>query len=179
MTPNQPYLLWGLFGLQALCAVFFAADTYLDFFGGPETQGDTSDVIEAFVTLCLVIGAIFTGFEIRKVFRREAQLKRQIDVASGAFADIMQREFDAWGLTESERTVAMFGIKGYSIAEIADLRQTKEGTIKAQNAAVYRKAGVSGRLQLLSHFVEDLIDENLIPARASNPARDSENNQGG
>jgi DNA-binding NarL/FixJ family response regulator len=44
-----------------------------------------------------------------------------------------------------------------SIAEIAQIRATREGTIKAQCAAIYRKAGVSGRAQLLSLFIEDLM----------------------
>ncbi|HLS58150.1 MAG TPA: helix-turn-helix transcriptional regulator, partial [Paracoccaceae bacterium] len=62
-------------------------------------------------------------------------------------------------LTPSERDVAWFTLKGLSIAEIARMRQTSEGTVKAQSNAIYRKAGVSGRAQLLSLFIEDLIDE--------------------
>jgi DNA-binding NarL/FixJ family response regulator len=46
-----------------------------------------------------------------------------------------------------------------SIAEIATLRNTSEGTVKAQTNAIYRKAGVSGRPQLLSVFIDDLLEE--------------------
>jgi hypothetical protein len=35
-----------------------------------------------------------------------------------------------------------------STAEIAALRSTSEGTVKAQTNAIYRKAGVTGRSQL-------------------------------
>ncbi|NNF89876.1 MAG: helix-turn-helix transcriptional regulator, partial [Boseongicola sp.] len=38
---------------------------------------------------------------------------------------------------------------------------------KAQNAAIYRKAGVSGRLQLISLFIEDLLADGLIEADAA------------
>jgi DNA-binding CsgD family transcriptional regulator len=72
--------------------------------------------------------------------------------------DIMAERFDEWGLTPAERDVALFAIKGLSIADIAQLRSTSEGTVKAQTAAIYRKAGVSGRSQLLSLFIEDLMD---------------------
>ena len=41
--------------------------------------------------------------------------------------------------------MAWFTIKGLSIAEIARLRGTSEGTVKAHSNAIYRKAGVSGR----------------------------------
>ena len=85
-------------------------------------------------------------------------------MASGAFARVIEEHFDTWGLSASERDVAMLAIKGLSIAEIAALRNTKEGTVKAQNAAVYRKAGVSGRLQLLSLFIEELLAEPLVDA---------------
>ena len=91
------------------------------------------------------------------------------DVASGAFGDMLQTQFADWGLTEAERSVALLGIKGYSIAEIARLRDTREGTVKAQNAAIYRKAGVTGRLQLLSLFIDDLMDENLIATAVTAP----------
>ena len=58
-----------------------------------------------------------------------------------------------------QRDVALFAIKGLSTQEIASLRNTAEGTVKAQTNAIYRKAGVSGRPQLLSLFIEDLMEE--------------------
>ena len=65
-------------------------------------------------------------------------------------------------LTPAERDVAMFSIKGLSTAEIASLRKTSEGTVKAQTNAIYRKAGVAGRSQLLSLFVDDLMDPRFV-----------------
>ena len=44
-------------------------------------------------------------------------------------------------LSPAERDVALFQIKGLSVAEIAALRGTSEGTVKAQAAAIVR--GVS------------------------------------
>jgi len=162
MTHSRPALLWSLFILQVVCTFFFAGDAFQDLLGPPETAGETSDALEFGVTVSLILGTVFTGLELRKQMYREARMRQQISVASGAFSDVLQQQFDAWALTEAEQAVALLGIKGYSIAEISDLRDTKEGTVKAQNAAVYRKAGVSGRLQLLSHFIEDLMDDSLI-----------------
>lgn len=167
MSHSRPIILWGLFGLQVACTLYFAGDAFLDTFGPPEGTPEPGDALEVVVTFCLVLGTIFTGRELREQTLRENRLRQQVSVASGAFADILQEQFDEWGLTEAERAVALLGIKGYSIAEIAALRTTKEGTIKAQNASVYRKAGVSGRLQLLSHFVEDLLDDSLLGPSAT------------
>ena len=83
--------------------------------------------------------------------------------------EIVDENFTKWGLTPAERDVALFTIKGLSLAEIADLRGTSEGTIKAQTNAIYRKASVSGRPQLLSLFIEDLMNG---PLPAASPAYD-------
>ena len=78
-------------------------------------------------------------------------------VASGSFAEVLETAFAGWSLTPAERDVALLVIKGFSIAEIAGLRGAREGTVRAQCAAVYRKAGVSGRAQLLGHFIDDVL----------------------
>jgi DNA-binding CsgD family transcriptional regulator len=166
MTDARPLFLWCLFALQVACTVFFLGDAFQDVFGARETGDEAGHALEIGVSICLLLGTIFTGWELRGQSRRETKMRLQIDVASGALTEILQKQFDAWALTEAEQAVAFLGIKGYSISEIATLRETKEGTIKAQNAAVYRKAGVSGRLQLLSFFIEDLLDESLISAPA-------------
>ena len=69
----------------------------------------------------------------------------------------MEELFASWGLTPAEQDVALFAIKGLATAEIAVLRATSEGTVKAQTNAIYRKAGVTGRPQLLSLFIEDMM----------------------
>ena len=74
----------------------------------------------------------------------------------------MEERFIEWGLTPAERDVALFAIKGMSTQEIAALRSTSEGTVKAQTNAIYRKAGVTGRPQLLSLFIDDLMDEDAL-----------------
>ena len=41
--------------------------------------------------------------------------------------------------------------------EIAELRGTSDGTVKAQLNAVYKKAGLESRTQLLGYFIEELM----------------------
>ncbi len=78
----------------------------------------------------------------------------------------MTQHFTDWGLTPAERDVAVFLVKGLSTRDIAELRGTSEGIVKAQTNAIYRKASVTGRTQLLSTFIEDLMDDALMPAEA-------------
>lgn len=105
----------------------------------------------------LILGLVFGALVVWRAFgdlrRAEARLER----ASGAFIDLLNARFAEWGLTAAERDVALFAIKGLTVTEIARLRETSEGTVKAQTAAIYRKADVSGRPQLLSLFIEDLM----------------------
>lgn len=87
---------------------------------------------------------------------RNATVEKQLEGTRGAFHTLLDRKFGDWGLTPSERDVALLAVKGLSEAGIAELRATREGTIRAQQAAIYRKAGVKGRFDILAHFIEDI-----------------------
>ena len=162
MGNRRYFFLWAFFALQAVSTVFFVGDAVIDMIQGPDPGEPVAhDMVEYAVSFSLLIGLAFTGWELRKLIGREKRMASQLDIAAGAFSKVLTEQFDAWGLTEAEHEVALLGIKGFSIAEIAEMRDTKEGTIKAQNAAIYRKAGVTGRTQLLSHFIEDLMGSPL------------------
>lgn len=76
-------------------------------------------------------------------------------------------KFSEWGLTQAESDVAWLLIKGFSFAEIADLRQVKPKTLRQQASAVYAKAEVGGRSELTAVFLEELLgDEHLQPSVA-------------
>ena len=98
------------------------------------------------------------GLAVRQARARTAKAEAALRAASGAFMEVLEERFDDWNLTPAERDVALFAIKGMSTQEIAALRETSEGTVKAQTNAIYRKAGVSGRPQLLSLFIDDLMN---------------------
>jgi len=156
--------LWLLFALQMLCAGYFLSDILADFFwqsGWSNPLGD-SDFVEGLVTLALLGSLAFTGNELRGLLTRQSALEDQLKVASGAFAEVLEARFESWSLTQAEREIALLAIKGFSLAEMADLRRTKQGTVKAQCASVYRKADVAGRLQLLSLFIDELLADDLI-----------------
>ncbi len=163
--PGRHISLFALFTLQAFCVLFFLGDAVADVMGWEQALGvKDTDLFEYLVVIALILGLVLTGLEIRKILRRQQRMEHQIKAASGAFSDLLREHFETWSLTEAERDVALLAIKGLPVAEIARVRETKEGTVKAQCNAIYRKAGVNGRTQLLSLFVEDLMAESLIPA---------------
>lgn len=156
-------VLWTMFALQATCCAYFLFDMTLDILRPTNINPIAdSDAIEGIVTLALFVGLLFSGNELRNLMRRQNEISDQLKVASGAFADLLETRFAEWSLTPAERDVAVLAIKGFSVAEMADLRSAAQGTVKAQCAALYRKAGVTGRLQLLSLFLDDLMADPLL-----------------
>uniref|UniRef100_UPI0040475E1B helix-turn-helix transcriptional regulator n=2 Tax=Yoonia sp. TaxID=2212373 RepID=UPI0040475E1B len=105
----------------------------------------------------LAIGAGFTFNQYRQLLHRNTKVEQELGAVSGAFQEMIEVHFRNWGLTDAERDVALLSIKGLPIADIATMRATRAGTIKAQSAAIYRKAGVSSRAELISVVIEDLI----------------------
>ena len=148
-----------LFLAQALCAIVFVSDVFSSIFGfeASAISWQTRELLEIAAAFGLITGAILGGFAMRRMVRDRNAAQERLRRASGAFLDLLEERFLEWGLTPAERDVALFAIKGMSTAEISLLRTTSEGTVKAQTNAIYRKAGVSGRSQLLSLFIDDLM----------------------
>ncbi len=149
--------------LQVLCILFLLLESGLDIFGVElEELLGTQSFLELIVVGVLICGAAYTALELRRLTRRNAKVEEQLRAASGAFAELLDEHFVEWALTEAERDVALMAIKGLSIAEIAQVRGAAEGTVKAQCNRIYKKAGVTGRQQLLALFVEELLAEPLV-----------------
>jgi len=69
----------------------------------------------------------------------------------------LHKQFDDWNLTPSEKEVALILLKGLSFKEMAEIRNTKEKTIRQQASAIYKKASVSGRHEFAAWFFEDML----------------------
>ncbi|WP_281969040.1 helix-turn-helix transcriptional regulator [Roseovarius nanhaiticus] len=145
--------------LQSLCAAFFASDIVSDFGNNFDGEGYASLHLqmEAVATAVLIIGVIFLMIELRGVMARMEEMDRGLRAARGEMAQIIDAFFEGWQLTPSEREVALLILKGFDNEEIARLRGTAPGTVRAQSARLYSKAGVDGRAQLFSLFLEELL----------------------
>ncbi len=143
--------------IQILCAFFFVTNILSSVLGFAPIDWQVSEYIELGAALGLILGVGLGALALRRTQVRNARVENQLRVASGAFMELLEERFEIWGLTAAERDVALFAIKGVSTADIARMRGTSEGTVKAQTNAIYRKAGVSGRPQLLSLFIDDLM----------------------
>lgn len=176
MKRQNNSLLWVMVAVQCICAVVFLWDLLSSVLGLRTTpiSWEARELLEIAASLGLILGAVLGGRAVFAARRRAQRAEEALRTASGAFAEVVEDRFHEWGLTPAERDVAWFAIKGMSTPEISTLRGTSEGTIKAQSNAIYRKAGVSGRAQLLAAFVDDLLS-GAPPneAKATLPVQDS------
>jgi hypothetical protein len=120
-------------GLQAGCGLLLIVDMLSEI---SDFRGDPAHaLLEIAILMSLVLGSALIVGEFRRMRAANARMEGRMRVASGAF----------------------LSVKGFSVEEIAGLRAARASTVRAQSAAVYRKAGVSSRAQLLGHFIDDLL----------------------
>lgn len=162
MKTGLPALIIGLIAAQLVCAGVFLADVLRDMadLGGPSW----SLFPEALASIALFVGIAFEAVYLAQLLRRKASLERSVGLASSALQAVIDSHFDDWKLTASERDVAALMVKGLSIAEIAGVRGSAEGTVKAHLNAIYRKANARNRAEVLSHIMDTLIDKPLLSA---------------
>lgn len=147
--------------LQAAGALFFVSDMVLNILVVPTRPipWQIYETFEVIAAVSLIVGLGLGLALLRRSLHQRDRVQRALRAASGALTDLLEERFQEWRLSAAERDVALFAIKGMSTADIARLRNTTEGTVKAQSAAIYRKAGVNSRSQLISSLVEDLFEE--------------------
>lgn len=146
--------------LQVIGAAIFILEMFSDVLGiGLWTlHWQTREMVQVGAVLSLVLGAAGGIAFLVGTLQRAQSIETQLKAASGAFNAAVENQFDKWGLIPAEAEVALFALKGFSNQEIAGLRGKSEATIKTQINAVFRKAGIQNRAQLMAQFMDLLLD---------------------
>lgn len=155
--------------LQSVCAAFFVIELLTDVFGLRHwaVTWAVREILQIGASIGLVLGAVASIVLLRQTLQRVHTVEQQVRVASGALIDVLRDQFVIWELSPAERDVALFAIRGYSNAEIAKALGKSEATVKTQLNAIFRKAEVSGRTALVSHFIDTVLEN--LPAQADQP----------
>lgn len=145
--------------IQVLCGLVFAVELFSDVLGlRTWTLGwQAYELVQLSAVLGLILGAGASLLFLISNLRRAHTVERQLQAASGAFHIAMEAQFEKWELSPAEADVALYALKGCSNTEIAELRGKSEATIKTQINAVFRKAGVQNRAQLMAQFLDLLL----------------------
>ncbi|MEP3688076.1 MAG: LuxR C-terminal-related transcriptional regulator [Sulfitobacter dubius] len=173
MRTRGTIALWAIAALQAIVAIFFSVCFLLDAIGlEPEFLiWQSHEYQQTILAIGLNLGVALGWIALRMSLHRARLAEEKMRKCTSEFSQLIAEHFHKWRLTSAEKDVALFLTKGLSTRDIAGLRGTSEGTIKAQTNAIYRKAGVAGRTQLLSTFIEDLMDDVLVPAEVRDDTR--------
>lgn len=152
-------LLWGFVFIQCLCAVAVVVNLVVSILGHDAADGNwrLREALEISAAVGLIIGTVVGIRAVIRAHRNQRVAENALRAASGAFAAAVDDRFKQAKLTQAEHAVAWLIVKGFSIKEASELRGTSEGTIKSQCNAIYRKLAVTGRAQLLSLLVEDIL----------------------
>ena len=142
----------------AVCEAFFLLDVVADIFQiDISTSWIDHSMIELITAFSLAPALIIIGLQIIRLLRAHSEAQNSVKVASGELLAVIDDKFKKWRLSPSECEIALLLIKGFTAQEIADLRNTRSGTVKSQSSTIYQKAGVRGRNELVAYFVEDLL----------------------
>jgi DNA-binding CsgD family transcriptional regulator len=138
------------------------------------------------IELALMVTSATVGVVLWRAWRRTAEqltVTRQSLEASQAdraawraraeqalhgLGQAIDEQFEAWGLTPSEREVALLLLKGYGHKQVAARTDRSERTVRQHAVSVYSKSGQGGRAELAAFFLEGL----MLPQAADASAGD-------
>ncbi len=96
----------------------------------------------------------------QKVEKAETNLelsRSKLKEIGHVYSKYIHKQFEVWKLTPSEKEVALILLKGLSFKEIAEVRSTKEKTVRQQASTIYSKSNVAGRNEFSAWFFEDVL----------------------
>ncbi|MCG9714036.1 LuxR C-terminal-related transcriptional regulator [Shewanella insulae] len=146
--------------------VDIVADVQLEIPAWHIAQESVLVLLTVIATLYLSRDLVRRSRQVKALAHRLAQADKQIDnlssqmrTARQEYSQAVASQFDTWGFTKSEQQVAFLILKGLSFKEIAEVRQTKEKTVRQQASTIYGKAEVDGRHTFCAWFMEDFIQD--------------------
>lgn len=156
-------------------AILVGVDLILDFSAG----GSGSHLIIEGLLLAICSGLFIFGLKQLQLVKTEiVALQKNMDqltlekerwkkdslrLLEGLSIKI-ENQFLDWKLTPAEQEVGFLLIKGFSLKEISDFRQTKLKTTQQQAQTIYQKSGLGNRSELAAFFLEDLLPPQPKPA---------------
>jgi len=158
--------------ISVLIAILAGGDLVLDLISGTTFS---HVFIMSLLTTLATVGAVYFSNTLRGVWREERALRRGLEEERAKTSQWHQeewdllhnlnkainRQFDKWEFSPTEKDIALHLLKGLSLREIAKLRGSTDGTVKQQAHMLYHKAGLKGRAELSAHFLGGLLPEDL------------------
>jgi DNA-binding NarL/FixJ family response regulator len=151
-----------------LVAIFFMTDIFFDIQEGIPVSHIWHEVVMfgiAFAALIWQIRVIMKKNDHIELLNTELldtkqsyqEWKAKTHASAQEIRQLIDKQFLLWHLSHSEKDVALLLIKGLSMKEIAEIRNTQEKTVRQQATTIYKKSELSGRQELAAFFLEDIL----------------------
>ncbi|MBV6493808.1 MAG: hypothetical protein LDLANPLL_01831 [Turneriella sp.] len=147
-------LKFGFWAFFVTGALFSAYDLFVDI------RADVGIVhisLQIFMSLILFAQMLFLFVNLVIVRVRIQALGQSIQLFKTKTRAVIERQFRTWQLSEAEKKVAFFILRGYDFGQIADFLEKGERTVRAQAIAIYRKTGFRSRAEFTGFFVETIL----------------------
>jgi DNA-binding NarL/FixJ family response regulator len=158
-----------------LVAIFFMTDIFFDIQEGIPV----SHIWHEVVMFGIAFGALI--WQIRVIMKKNDHIeslntelldtkqsyqewKAKTHASAQEIRQLIDKQFLLWHLSHSEKDVALLLIKGLSMKEIAEIRNTQEKTVRQQATTIYKKSELSGRQELAAFFLEDILSAPIQPS---------------
>jgi len=117
------------------------------------------------VATSIVWKEIKAGYSNAKLLKKSMQrldldnlnYSKQVKMLKHELFQVVTSQLKDWALSKSEQEISILLLKGLSLDEISQIRNTKEKTIRQQASAIYKKSNLKGRHELSAYFFEDLL----------------------
>ena len=159
---------WMSVALFGLIAVFTVTDVLFDMKDGAPLSHFPIEILIASVSIGGFFYFLLKNKKIKKALILESANRKEANAQAAlwktkneklllGFSKAISDQLNEWKLSPAEKDVALFLLKGFSTAEIANLRSSSEKTIKQQASSIYSKSGISGRAELSAFFLEEVL----------------------
>lgn len=149
--------LWFQISVCVACVLFFILDIAHDLSISAELTSHF--YFESLFALLLTAVLVAQVSQLLHLKRARKELLERLEHSNVDLHQVIEQRFEAWNLSPSEHEVATLIFKGFSASDIAHIRGTAQGTIKAQMSGIYRKAEVKSIGELMMLVIDDLADQ--------------------
>ena len=135
--------------------IFFVVDVITDIINN--APRDIHFYLEGFFVIALVYILIFQIKEIRTM---EVEIKtshQELEVLKGGLTREIEKLFNSWQLTPSEKEVAWLILKGISYSDIAKVKDISKRTVDQHSGSIFKKSNSINRHEFVSGFIEEIL----------------------
>ncbi len=158
--------IMGILAVTGIAALKTFVIVYFVLPNGSSSTSLISGLFALFVALTAAV-AYLSYSQLRKFMERQRKAKLAPGAGEPAAKEtVILRYAHDWGLSQAEADVAIFVAKGFSNAEIAEMRGCAIATVKTQLGRIYSKSGLASRYQLIAFVTDEVCSMANEPVKA-------------